>query len=158
MPSIFSQRYESLRLCIQYQAVIYLLVLFKLDVLRAKKNLVWFDSLLFTSSFRRKIRKKQTKLKIGVNIFSHQSIHGEYWFKFCPLIMVYLILLARTLFVRCSFKAAEGHTRLVFALDWKGSCSVISCGACLAPAPDQNLRTLWTLSLSLLKTARKIWS
>ena len=38
---------------------------------------------------------------------------------FCPLIMVYLILLAiaRTLFVRWSFKAAEGHSLLVFALE-----------------------------------------
>ena len=36
---------------------------------------------------------------------------------FCPLIMVYLILLARTRFVRWSFKAAEGHSLLVFALE-----------------------------------------
>ena len=45
-----------------YQAMIYLLVLFKLDVLRAKeKNLVRVDSLLFTSSFRRKIQEEANK-------------------------------------------------------------------------------------------------
>lgn len=45
-----------------YQAIIYLLFLFKLDLLRAKeKNLVRFDSLLFTSFFCRKIQEETNK-------------------------------------------------------------------------------------------------
>ena len=45
-----------------YEAIIYLVFLFKLGVLKAKeKNLVRFDSLLFTSFSRRKIQEEANK-------------------------------------------------------------------------------------------------
>ena len=45
-----------------YQAIIYLVFLFKLGVLKAKeKNFVRFDSLLFTSFSRRKIQEEANK-------------------------------------------------------------------------------------------------